>query len=287
MSISEEQLEIWSHQGAIAKSKDTADSVKNALNNYEHFPTSDYKVYLQGSYKNDTNIRGESDVDVVIQLNKTFFNNLNHEQKKVLNLYPAEYHHDEYRKDVIHALQEYFGEQNVSVESKCIKIKANDSRLTADVIVACQHREYYALEENSYIEGVHFFTNDSPNRQIINYPDLVYDNGCQKSKDTNGMFKPVVRIFKNLRRQANAKGPSYYIQCLIYNIPNSLFENTYFKCVYNILEHIRLLPDESLKQFLCQHEQFNLFGESEEQWDIQSARNFNADIITFWNNYNN
>lgn len=93
------------------------------------------------------------------------------------------------------------------------------------------------------------------------------------------------RIFKNLRRQANAKGPSYYIQCLIYNIPNSLFENTYFKCVYNILEHIRLLSDESLKKFLCQHEQFNLFGDSEEQWDIQSARKFNSDIITFWNNY--
>lgn len=287
MAVPEQQLEIWSHQGALVKSKETADSVKNALNNYEHFPTSDYSVYLQGSYKNDTNIRGESDVDVVIQLNKTFFNNLTTDQEKQLGFSQAEYLYNDYRNDVLQALQKYFGNNNVTVEPKCVKIKETDNRLPADVIVACQYRKYYSLEENSYVEGVYFFTNDAENRTIINYPIQVYDNGCQKSKTTNGMFKPVVRIFKNLRRQANAKGPSYYIQCLIFNIPDSLFVNTYSGCIYNILEYIRTISDEKFKEFLCQHKQFKLFGDSHEQWDIQSARKFNSDIITFWNNFNN
>ncbi|MBK9334689.1 MAG: nucleotidyltransferase [Ignavibacteria bacterium] len=170
MPVLKQQLEVWSHQGAIVKSKVTADSVKNALNNYEHFPTSDYTVYLQGSYKNDTNIRGESDVDVIIQLNKTFFNNLTPDQKKMLGLTPADYLYNKYREDVYTALTNYFDERNVTVESKCVKIKENENRLPADVIITCQYREYYALENNSYVEGVYFFTNDADNRKIINFP---------------------------------------------------------------------------------------------------------------------
>ena len=31
-----------------------------------------YVSYLQGSYRNDTNIRGDSDVDLVLELNSVF-----------------------------------------------------------------------------------------------------------------------------------------------------------------------------------------------------------------------
>lgn len=285
MAIPEQQLETWSNQGAVVKSKETADSVKYALNKYEHFPTSDYSVYLQGSYKNDTNIRGESDVDIVIQLNKTFFNNLNQEQKNQLGLGPAEYLYNDYRQDVIEALEKYYGASNISIETKCIKIKENDNRLPADVIITCQYRKYFAVEEHSYVDGVYFFTNDSTNRSIINYPVQVYDNGCEKSKGTNGMFKPIVRVFKNLRRQANTEAPSYFIQCLIFNVPNIKFVNNYHDSIYNILKYLSEISDEELLSFKCQHNQFNLFGDSKEQWDSQSARNFISDIITFWNNY--
>lgn len=285
MSISEQQLEIWSNQGAVVKSKETADSVKYALNNYKHFPTSDYTVFLQGSYKNDTNIRGESDVDVVIQLNKTFYNNLNDEEKKILGFSPAEYFYNDFRNDTINALNSYYSQNDIIIHPKCIKIKESDNRLPADVIISCQYRKYFALKENSFVEGVYFFTNDSNNRRIENYPKQVYDNGCEKNKSTNGMFKPVVRIFKNLRRQANTKAPSYFIQCLIFNIPDSCFSNTFNESTYNILKYLSEISDEDLKKFKCQHKQFSLFGDSNEQWDIPSARQFISDIITFWNNY--
>ena len=36
----------------------------------------DYTIFLQGSYKNDTNVYGDSDVDVVIRLNKSFITDL-------------------------------------------------------------------------------------------------------------------------------------------------------------------------------------------------------------------
>lgn len=284
MSIPESQLTIWANQGATVTSKATADSVKYALNNYTGFPTNNYEVYLQGSYKNDTNIRGESDVDVVIQLNNTFYHNLTMGQMDSLHIDPASYVFQDFYNDTIIALTKYYGASNVNPDDKCVKIKENNNRLPADVIITTEYRRYYYIGTTSYTSGVCFFTRNS-NRKIINYPKQVYDNGVIKNGATNGMFKRMVRIFKNMRKTANVKAPSYFIQCLIYNIPNYLFTNNYFDTTVNILEHIRLISDDDLFKFVCQHEQFNLFGSSEEQWDRASARLFNRELITFWNNW--
>ena len=76
MPIPESQLETWSHQGAVTTAKQTHESIRKALNPHT-WPTGvKYEVYLQGSYKNTTNIRGDSDVDVVAQLNSTFQHDL-------------------------------------------------------------------------------------------------------------------------------------------------------------------------------------------------------------------
>ena len=106
MAIPESQLETWAKQGAITTAKSTADSVKNALNSYNNWPNGiDFEVYLQGSYKNDTNIRGDSDVDIVAQLNSTFYSNLSEEQKRILGLTPASYGWSNFRSDVLQVLK--------------------------------------------------------------------------------------------------------------------------------------------------------------------------------------
>ena len=87
MSIPESQLEIWSHQGAVTTAKSTKDSIKFALDCYNHRPDNiKYDLYLQGSYKNNTNIWGDMDVDIILQLNNTFCSNLNKEQEKSLEI---------------------------------------------------------------------------------------------------------------------------------------------------------------------------------------------------------
>lgn len=101
MAIAESQLEIWAKQGAITIAKSTADSIKNALNSSYSRPGGvDLEVYLQGSYKKETNIRGDSDVDVVALLNSTFYSNLSEDQKRILGLTPAIYHLSGFRADV-------------------------------------------------------------------------------------------------------------------------------------------------------------------------------------------
>ena len=71
MPIPHSQLETWSKQGPIISSSNTYQSIKNALE-YSSSPILDriksgeIKIYLQGSYANATNIRGDSDVDIVV-----------------------------------------------------------------------------------------------------------------------------------------------------------------------------------------------------------------------------
>ena len=43
-------------------------SIREALDTYEWPAEIKYDVFLQGSYTNDTNLRRDSDVDVVVQL---------------------------------------------------------------------------------------------------------------------------------------------------------------------------------------------------------------------------
>lgn len=153
MAIPEPQLETWAKQGAITTAKATADSIKNALNSYSYWPRGiEFEVYLQGSYKNDTNIRGDSDVDVVAQLNSTFYSNLSEEQKRILGLTPASYDWSDFQSDVLQALKTYYGQGQITEGNKSVKIKANNGRLPADVVVCCQYRRYRAVNSYNYVE---------------------------------------------------------------------------------------------------------------------------------------
>src|SRR5437868_14181447 len=80
MPFDEAKLTTWAKQGANAQSKDTYAAIRNVLEN-EHSPYKKkgktFRVFLQGSYGNDTNVYRDSDVDVVIELREsTFYNDL-------------------------------------------------------------------------------------------------------------------------------------------------------------------------------------------------------------------
>ena len=69
MPIPESQLETWSHQGSITQSSSTYNTIKSVLEgSTTPYAGRNFKVFLQGSYGNDTNIYAESDVDIVIRL---------------------------------------------------------------------------------------------------------------------------------------------------------------------------------------------------------------------------
>ena len=73
MTIAENQLRTWSQLGAQARSQRTYQSIRNALGRHVWPPAmGSPSVYLQGSYRNHTNIAGDSDVDVVVESSGVF-----------------------------------------------------------------------------------------------------------------------------------------------------------------------------------------------------------------------
>jgi hypothetical protein len=289
MGIPESQLETWSHQGAVITAKATADSVKYALNTYKNWPDSiNYESFLQGSYKNNTNIRGDMDVDVVARLDSTFYSNLTEEQKRQLGLTPSSYGLSEFRNDVKEALKDYFGSESIAEGDKSLKIESNNNRLPSDVVVCAKYRKYYRVDHNSYVEGITFWTKGE-NRQVINYPQIHYDNGVKKRKNTSNCYKQTVRMFKNIRNYlieneslSKDNVPSYFLECLIYNAPNEKFENSYQNSFCNIVNWINAAD---LSNFVCQNEQIDLFGSIPEQWAIDEAESFIEKLISLWNNW--
>jgi len=268
MPISESQLETWTHIGAQQTAKSTADSIRGALANYNDWPDRiEFEDYLQGSYKNSTNIRGDSDIDLVVQLNSNFYSNLTDEEKSYLNLSNASYGFQEFRSDVLTALKRYYGFNNVIEGNKSIKLKSGNGRLAADVVVCVQYKKYnkqFVVNINDFVEGMTFWIRND-NRQIINYPKIHYKNGTVKNDQTNDQYKKTVRMFKNIRTYlvdnviiSKDLAPSYFLECLIYNIANRNFIGNWQDIFINCTHY--LLIEADLNGFLCQNQQEPLFG---------------------------
>ena len=68
MPIPELILSGWSHHQAGTAFKQAHVPIREALDAYQGLSQFKYEIFLQGSYKNDTNLGGDSDVDVVVRL---------------------------------------------------------------------------------------------------------------------------------------------------------------------------------------------------------------------------
>src|SRR5271170_7888729 len=115
MAIPESQLDTWSHQGSITQSSTTYATVKRALEASDtKYAGKSFEVFLQGSYCNDTNIYAESDVDVVIRLDSTYYYDTASLAPEELAAFkaafiPTTYPYADYKSHVVAALEESFG----------------------------------------------------------------------------------------------------------------------------------------------------------------------------------
>jgi len=287
MPIPEAQLERWSHQGAVTTAKQTHESIRNALNQYEWPRGVNFEVYLQGSYKNDTNIRGDSDVDVVAQLNSTFSSNLTEDQKRAFGFTKAGYGWQEFRADVLEALRGYYSYSQVQEGRKSIKVTTPCLRADDDVCI--QRREYAQppRSHDNFVEGMTFYV-PGEDRWVINYPKLHYDNGVKKHQATNSLYKPTVRLFKNARTYLIDRGdpkdlaPSYFLECLIYNVPNVHYNGGFQDIFCNV---VNWLLKADLDRLVCQNDQLKLFGTQPEQWSNDKAKRFLQSMVNLWKNW--
>jgi hypothetical protein len=76
--------------------------------------------------------------------------------------------------------------------------------------------------------------------------------------------------------------PSYFVECLLYNVPDDRFVNSYNQTFSNILWY---LYESDISTFVCQNEQTKLFGDTPEQWNTNDGKRFIQALITLWNDW--
>jgi hypothetical protein len=294
MAIPESQLETWAKQGSVTQSSTTYGTIKRALEaNDAGYANQSFKVFLQGSYGNDTNIYAESDVDVVIRLDSVYYYDitaLTPDEQMRFNaaLVPATYPYANYKADVVTALTKSFGRAVVPGE-KALKIKADGGRRNADVIVATEFKRYrkFPPSASDVDVGMCFFT--TAGNRTANYPEQHSANCTRKHQETNNRFKPMVRVLKNMRSRLVTDGsldsgtaPSYYLEGLLYNVPPGKFGATYGG---TFVEAINWIRQADRSKFVSANEEYYLFGASAVQWTMANCDLFLNKVVDLWNNW--
>ena len=299
MPIPETQLEAWAHQGSTATASHVCHAISNALKNpMSPLSGRDFEVYLQGSYRNDTNILPDSDVDVVIQLNETFefdISQLATQQQYSFrqNTYPVQYSFPYFKRDVISALIATFGTRAVRQGNKSIKVTVPNSNVPCDVVPCLQFRWYvspqhYYLAPQGYVAGIVLYSSDGQTK-AVSYPKIHYDNGVVKNNRTNGRFKPTVRLLKGARNYLTEINhlppniaPSHCIECMAYNAPDQAFTWSFQETFYHLMDWAHKVD---LGNLTTQDSRSCLIGESSEQWSKQAASQFIKAMVTLWNSW--
>lgn len=297
MAIPESQLDTWSHQGSVNQSASTYNSIKSVLEaSTTPYAGKNFSVFLQGSYGNDTNIYAESDVDIVIRLDDCFQSDLSEltegEKAAYRSAFPdATYTHADFKRDVLSVLRKQYGSA-VKAGDKAIAIDSSGARRKADVIVAIQFRRYFkfrASYDSQYVEGICFW--NGKGERIINYPKQHSANLTTKHQNTSRWFKPVIRVFKSMRSRMVADGliasgiaPSYYIEGLLYNVPDGKLASSYQGSVVCTLNWYR--QEAAKSDLVCANEQYYLLRDGHHTcWNKSNCDQFIEAAVKLWNEW--
>lgn len=211
------------------------------------------KLFVQGSYANNTNVRQESDVDIAVVEEDTFRTKYRSSEQSdsdygfITVPPPKKKFKDEVQETLIAKLG-----NDVERSNKSIKVHGNTYRKDADTVPCRRHRDYrndYRKDTNNFVGGI--LIHPDSGGQIINYPEQHIYNGGQKNVATHSHFKKMVRIIKKMRYlmedshifSASNVG-SFVLESMLWNVTNSWYlsecENYRKVFAFNqLIEHLK------------------------------------------------
>ena len=277
MPIPERTLSRWSHHQASTAFTQAHLPIRAALDDYSWPSDIKYEVFLQGSYKNDTNLGGDSDVDVVVRLNHRLRPRVAEVSGKRLqedaSHQRAYQRWKSFRDHALNAMRARFGKAAKSGR-KTVKVPKGKIPADADLVVTLRYRE-----------GIAFYL-PREGRWVVSFPQQHHDQGQRKEEATDRRFKRIVRMFKAARNRLVEKktltksdAPSYFIECLLFNVPDNLFAP---KLVQTYTGIVDWLEKAKLKDFECQNGRVDMFGPGKEQWSVKKARAFVRALQELW-----
>lgn len=287
----EEKLASWAASPSKSESErcdNAVRAVKKAIAGSSKLKDRKIEVIAQGSYRNRTNVRGDSDVDVGVICYDTFFEQYpSGKTREDFGNVPATYHYAQYKNEVQEALEAHFGKKQVTRGNKAFDIHENTYRVDADVAAFFEHRRYSS--DGMFISGAELRPDNDPSCSVINWPEQHYKNGNTKNDNTKRAYRGLVRILKNVRLElVEAKSISgdcvtgFLCECLTWNTPNPLMtHNTWTEDLRETLVHLygQTKADATCSEWGEVSELKYLFRSSE-KWTRAQANDL---IVKAWN----
>ncbi len=241
------------------------------------------KIFIQGSYANNTNIKRESDIDIAIILDSCFI--AKYPEGKTNRDYGNSTSDDNFSKfksDIYNILVNKFG-NDVKRGNKSININGNTYRVNIDVIPSIRYKDYTFNNNTIIQEGILIYSDN--NETIINYPEQHIEQGKIKNVRTNFNYKKMVRIIKKIKLIMEDNSitsckmvSSFGLESLLWNIPNEYFVKS-SKLIYRIDDIINYLDKYSIADFKEANGIKRLFNVDTE---VQYYRNFINDLKSFY-----
>lgn len=201
--------------------------VKAAVAAYPALRDAGMRVYAKGSYANNTNVRRDSDVDVVVQLTECEYFDYHDDEPDVYNPspYDGSWTRDSWRLAVTRAMVAAFGDVDTTGKVAIHIPAVLGSRPPIDVVPAFDYRRFWNSRRTDWAAGSCVWTGDG--KQIINWPDQQLANGRAKNDRTRKRYKNFARVLKNAENHLAGGGtikplPSYLMECLAWNVPDRI-----------------------------------------------------------------
>jgi hypothetical protein len=275
----------WTTPGAQDAAARTYASVQTAIERSPELTSLDIEVFLQGSYANSTNTRGDSDVDVVVMMKSTFMPDvslldLQSRQNWESDRVPGTTSAHNLRAAVTRAMMSYYGSSRVEERNKCIRIAKTEGYVDADVVPCLQHRRYTSYPKYgapTWVEGIDI-TPRSGSR-IVNFPKEHIANGKAKNARA-GDYKATVRQVKRLRRAAVDAGllsttvaPGYLLECMTFNAPDGLFVSDDSKRLMQVVAWLTSQSADDMRRTFWSGDKINhLFVDDPGQFSAATAK---------------
>jgi hypothetical protein len=287
----EDTLRKWKNppsENEKSKRDRTENQIRDALKAANIAELSRASVYSKGSYANNTNVRLDYDVDIAVECREFFYSDLvegvSGFSKPELGIfdYTGDYSVEKFKNDVETGLVDAFGRRAVQRGKIAFRVRESKTTLPADVVPCFQYKLVHSVgypSENSYVEGHCVFPKNGS--MIKNYPKQQVMYGTAKNDRTMRRYKRLVRILKHLENRLSKEGviedlPSYFIECLVYNVPDQYFGNDkYLDDLQNVLA---VIYNETKNQAQCKdwievNEVKYLFYSSQ-NWTYSDAHTF-------------
>jgi hypothetical protein len=203
--------------------------VRDAIDGHSTFNGLLKRVYAKGSYPNNTNVRQDSDVDIVVELHDCSYYDyapgVTPPSSSPLGPYQGGWTFTLWRAEIVKALVGTFGEDSVDTSGKiAINISAvAGSRPSADVVPSFLYYRYDDANRTKHKQGSCVFTTEG--KKVVNWPDQQLENGKAKNVSSSQRYKKYVRALKRAENELVKDGviddlPSYLMECLVFNVPD-------------------------------------------------------------------